>query len=468
MAAKKIKRQAATTRGLERRVDDVGFSTVTDWRQQSKVRFALSAALGLMTYALGSGARSLHMMELRSEQLRPVVRERLGLPDERIADNTMGAMLRGVAASELRRCLHRQIKAEARRGNLEPSRLECGLSVVAVDGKALSTLRWYDLQQAARTVLAEAKDLRADDPDWMPDENDVRAVFAVRFPHVQLVQPNGQPMHGLVRMHRATLVSTEAGVCIDQRPIPGDTNEIGAMPAMLKGLFDTYCRTALVDLVTTDAGNTSLAVARQIIDRGADYLLAIKSPNGDIHTEAARTLSSAHESDAVVSASEERSGQTVAYCGWIHALPEGHLGWKHARQLVRVERVTVDKMREVHVGNRYFVTSLNADELGANDVLTLVRMHWRCENEGHWTSDSILGEDARRQVLARHPDAMVNACWLRMIAQNIIAVCRVLSRLGEKHERPRWQAVLEHVAATLFDTRLDTELFDAEQAACAA
>lgn len=468
MASKRIRRQATTPRGLERRVEDARFVSVTDRRQQAKVRFELSGVLALMTYALCSGARSLHAIEGRSEQLRGSVREQLGLPDERIADNTLGDVLRGVSPSELRRCLHRQVKAELRRGNLEPTRLGAGLSVVAIDGKALSTLRWHDLQRTARKVLAQADDPRASDKDWVPDEDDVRSVFGTRFPEVQLVKAVDQPMHGVLRMHRATLVSSEAAVCVDQRAIEGRTNEAGAMPAMLAGLFDTYTRTSLIDLVTADAGNTSLAVAKQIVERGADYFLCIKSPQGEIHREALRTIGAAEDRAAVVTANEERSGQTVLYQVWIQALPQGHLGWTHARQLVRVERVTVDSAGECRTGNRYFVTSLDAEDLDANDVLTLARLHWRCENEGHWTSDAILGEDARRPLLARHPQAMQNASWLRMVAQNLIAVCRALSRVGQTLRRPRWRAVLEHAAAVLFDTRLDTEHFDAESAACAA
>ena len=467
MAAKRIKRQAATPRGVERRVHDARFDTVGDPRQQAKVRFSLAGLLGLFTYAVASGASSLRAIETRSEQLRAIVREPLGLPDERVADNSLGAVLRAVSPSDLRRCLHQQVKAEARRGNLEPTLLACGLSVAAADGKALSTLRWRDLQQAARTVLAQTNDTRAEDPDWMPDVDDVRAVFGSRFPEVQLVQPEGQSMHGVLRMHRVTLVSSDAAVCIDQRPIEGATNEVGAMPSLLRDLFAAYGRTGLVDVITADAGNTSLAVARQIVEHGSDYFLSIKSPNGAPHEEALRVLGAADDRTVVMNHSEERSGQTVAYRVWTHALPQGHLGWTHARQLVRVERVTVDAAGECKTGNRYFVTSLDAGILTPADVLTLVRLHWRCENEGHWTSDAILGEDARRQTLARHPHAMVNASWLRMIAQNIVAVLRALSRMGRRLEKPRWASVLEHIAAVLFDTRLDAHRFDAEQAACA-
>jgi hypothetical protein len=40
-------------------------------------------------------------------------------------------------------CLHRLVKAEHRRGNLQPTRLAA--SAIAIDGKNTATLRWHDL-----------------------------------------------------------------------------------------------------------------------------------------------------------------------------------------------------------------------------------------------------------------------------------------------------------------------------------
>lgn len=466
MAGKRIKRQAATPRGVERRVKDARFEEVQDPRSAAHRRFELSPLLGLLVYGLASGATSLRAAEVRTEQIRDSVRRELGLPDERVADNTLGRVLRRVSSLDLRQCLQRQVKAELKRKRLGPAtakdspKLKKNRHVVAIDGKALSSLYLRELQQATRQVLKDQGDARAQDKDWTPAREDIEVVFAGHFPNVKLFNPDDGEMYGTVMVHRATLVSTDAAVCVDQRPIAGKCNEVGEMPATVDELFRVYRRTGLLDIVTADAGNVSLKVANRIRHHGADYFLGLKGNQSELRREAASALEQATDDDCIASASEERSGNTVTYRCWHHGLSDGHLGWKHLRQILRIERTTINNQDEVKTENRYFVTSIAPDELDGEDALTLARMHWRCENEGHWTSDVFLKEDAKRQEGSRHPAGILARSYLAMIAQNILAVLRALSRIGPALLRPRWADALAHVAAVIFDLRLDTSAFD--------
>ena len=142
-------------------------------------------------------------------------------------------------------------------------------------------------------------------------------------------------------------------------------------------------------------------------------------------------------------------------------MPKGYLQWGSARQLVRVERHVVGETDVESVGNRYFVTSLKPTALDSEDAYRLCRMHWRCENEGHWTTDTLLHEDARRPSFTRHPLGMLTTSLLRMLAQNILAVLRALSRLKHTRRRPSWREVSEHVLCASFLPLLDSTEFDA-------
>ena len=75
------------------------------------------------------------------------------------------------------------------------------------------------------------------------------------------------------RAHTVTLVSAETSMCIHLRPIEGHTNEVGSMPALLEELDAADGRTDIFGVVTTDAGNTSLASARKTIELGYHYPL---------------------------------------------------------------------------------------------------------------------------------------------------------------------------------------------------
>lgn len=458
MATKRLKRQAATSKGTLRRIEDARLREVSDPRNPKRVRFPLHGVFSLIVGGIASGAKSLRMIESRSEQMGCAERGVLGLPDERIADNTLAATLRVASSKELRPCLHRQVKAEHRRGRLAPVRFKDELRVAAIDGKVLSTLWWRDLASATREVLAETREA-ARAPGFVPTVDDVRAVFASRFPDVQLHTRDNGELHGLLRTHRTTLVSSEAAVCMDIRPIPAETNEVGAMPKVLDDLRSCYGRTGMIDLITADAGNTSVAVAEQIISYGWDYFLCIKSPHGDLYREAERLLAGHGSPAPVARTTERRDGCLVVHEIRRVALPKGYLKWTHARQLVRVVRTLTSNPSEVTSGERYYVCSLTQHGLTPNDAARLSRYHWRCENEGHWTSDTILDEDARRTVGSRHPFGLLNFATLRMIAQNIMAVLRATSNDGN-NKRPPWALVCEHILKTLFPHTIEAKSYD--------
>ncbi len=94
--------------------------------------------------------------------------------------------------------------------------------------------------------------------------------------------------------------------------------------------------------------------------------------------------------------------------------------------------------------------------------LKISRAHWRCENETHWSKDVMLQEDRRRLAWSRHPNGVFVASTLPVIALNILAMARRLSRIGYSLETPTWRQVAEHFVLVLCGTILDTEAFDAE------
>ena len=466
MASIRIRRQAVTSSGVLRRVGDLDLARVCDPRVRGRIEFSMDAQLKLLVVGALSGASSMREVELRSEQLRDSVRGWMGLKD-RVADNTLGLLLQRLAPSELRAAMVRQVKAEHRRGGGFGAQ-SLKWSTFAIDGKHVSTLQWHALVSATRRVLKEIDGHPVhDDPGWLPTKQEVRLVFSTRFPHVQLAQPKDKsaPLYGLVRVHRTTLVSHDAAPCVDENPIHGETNELGSIVKTIQQLVANYRHTNMMELVTMDAGNTCLNAADLLVARGVQYFMAIKSPQGDIHDEALRVLAHPKRTPDF-SSGETRSGRAVAYETFVEPLPEGYLKWAHARALVRVHRVTTgtdvgDKPTE---GNRYYVTSIPPEELTAELAQSISRHHWRCENEGHWTSDAIFKEDARQAPWSRHPTGVLAVSAIRMIAENVLAMFRALSKIRTSVGRllkPPWNVVRKHFLAVLFDARLESAAFDA-------
>lgn len=203
-------RNAVTSTAVMRRLEDAGVDRMPDWRKVDRMpdwrkpqgkRIAHKALMFALTMAVVGAMRTLRDAERMTATFPNHLRKKNGI-DDRVSDTKLRDALLSRHFPEARFCLIRQVKHEHRRGRLEPVRLPFG--VVAIDGKGIGTV--------------ESDDHR----------------------YVQNHQPKAGQPYGVCRVHRATLASSKAAVCIDQRPIEGDTNEIGALPDFLEQLFSTY------------------------------------------------------------------------------------------------------------------------------------------------------------------------------------------------------------------------------------
>lgn len=412
-------RQAITLHGLITRLIDARFDKLPDVRSSQGQRIPFKALMLSLMLGLATARRSLREVEHLTSRLPRRVRRASSIA-QRISDSKLRDTLLQLNAEDARTALHRQVKAEHRRGQLRSDGLP--ISLLAIDGKGLAKL-----------------------DEW-------------GHPNVQKVEPSQGIPYGLARAHRAVLVSSRAAVCIDTRPIPGDTNEIGALPALLEELHKVYGRTGLFDTVIADAGNTSQSAARWLDEHLYGYILAIKENHGEIHSEAKRLLADATPSVEVTS--RER-GANVSYRLYRQSLGAGYLSWTHARQLIRVQRL-VEGNEDRGEGNRYFVSNLPYNRLNGRQWLKAVRSYWRIENSSNWTADVFWTEDAKRTPWTTNPEAVYVMAALRMLAINIIAVMRsMVRRPGLPQRKLPWRIALDRMLAELMGpamTSLDATL----------
>jgi hypothetical protein len=430
-------------------VNDLELCRVTDPRQSSKVEIPLATMLVALVASMVTRARSMRMVEQRTAAIAQKHGLWLGL-ERRIADNTFGKLVRRLDFASLLACQHRLVKAEHRRGNLEPSRLSVG--TVAIDGKNIGTLRWHDLCRVVRLDPQQSSAVQ------------VKELLSEKYPEAQLCIPEQGEPYALMRVHTVTLVSSAAAVCLHLRPIAGSTNEIGSMPKLLDELKTVYGRSGLFRRITTDAGNTSLGAMSKAIEHGWHYFAQIKSEHGDLYAEAERLLGDRRRGRAQTSYGDTQNGKAVTYHLWRYDLTDqGWLQWTHARQLVRVQRIAEDPATgKKSIGNRYYVSSEPPSALQPRAALDVSRAHWRCEDETHWTADAEMQEDRRRLAWSRHPKGLLIVSVLRMIAIAILAMARKLSHMGYSRETPSWAQVAEHFLLVLCGSILVTEAFDAE------
>ena len=192
---------------------------------------------------------------------------------------------------------------------------------------------------------------------------------------------------------------------------PGKTsaksNEITAIPQLLARLDLRGC------LVTIDAMGCQKSIARQIVAGEADYLLAVKSNQGQLYANLQDAFRCTEELDPLESCREVSKGHDrleVRQCRVIAAReelayidPAGE--WP---QLSSVAQVSYE--RQAGVGTteqRYYICSRL---LTAAKFLQKTREHWGIENQLHWVLDVAFDEDHCR---ARAGNAAANLSVVR-------------------------------------------------------
>jgi predicted transposase YbfD/YdcC len=187
---------------------------------------------------------------------------------------------------------------------------------------------------------------------------------------------------------------------LGQLAVEDKSNEITAVPKLLE-LLDV--KNAVVSL---DAMHCQKDTAAAIRKGGGDYLLAVKQNQKSLHEDVKlffddaieqgdEALSHARaEPDNTHGRLDERQAWASGEVGWLR---RRHAGWKDLRGLVCVEGRRLDfKSGQTSTERRYYLTSLDPRNVGAERLLALARGHWGVENRLHWCLDVCFGDDASR------------------------------------------------------------------------
>jgi predicted transposase YbfD/YdcC len=191
---------------------------------------------------------------------------------------------------------------------------------------------------------------------------------------------------------------------------------------------------------------TQKAIAARIIEKGADYVLAVKENQGALHADVeaffadpalAGACKAHRRTDAGHGRVEERSA-LAADAGW---LAERHPQWSKLRSIVAVACARMDKKTgATSKETRFFISSLPPDP---EQLQAAVRAHWSIENNLHWTLDVTFREDDCR---TRKDYSAINLASLRHAALGILK--REATNIPIK--RKRLKAAINPVFRTAF------------------
>jgi predicted transposase YbfD/YdcC len=237
---------------------------------------------------------------------------------------------------------------------------------------------------------------------------------------------------GKAPVHMVSAWASANRLVLAQRAVAEKSNEITAIPALLDLLMLKGC------IVTIDALGCQTAIAQTIIDREADYVLALKENHETLYHEVRHLFADAEETggaDYTMDAAETVDGghgrvEIRRYRTISDAVTLGHLDpdgeWAGLRAIGMVEAERRSK-GTVTRERRYYLTSL----VDAATFGRAVRSHWGIENGLHWVLDIAFREDESR---ARQGASAANLVVLRHIALNLLKQERT-AKVGIKNKR---------------------------------
>ncbi len=221
-------------------------------------------------------------------------------------------------------------------------------------------------------------------------------------------------------IHMISAWSARQNLVLGQAKVADKSNEITAIPKLLDLL------TIKGATVTIDAIGCQRDIARKIIDKGAEYILALKGNQGSLRDDvelffteqAARgfadTVVSRHEtvekSHGRVETRVTTASDDIAW------LRERH-DWPGLGSIVMVETVReigIHPGAKVARERRFTIASATAD---AKALGLAIRGHWSIENGLHWVMDMVFRDDECR---IRKHNAPANFTTIKHMASNLL------------------------------------------------
>jgi predicted transposase YbfD/YdcC len=219
---------------------------------------------------------------------------------------------------------------------------------------------------------------------------------------------------GLGALHLVSVWAGEYGLSLGQMACDEKSNEITAIPELLK----------LVDIegaiVTIDAMGTQKAIAEQIVEGKADYVLALKGNHETLQQAVIASIDEQLEGDLTDAqehvTTETKHGREETRTYLQLPAPEdlpGFLRWKGLKSIgLATSHCLRDGKETIDV--RYYISSL---EVEVKEFARAVRGHWSIENSCHWTLDMTFREDESR-LRERH--LRENFAWLNRFALSLL------------------------------------------------
>lgn len=192
-------------------------------------------------------------------------------------------------------------------------------------------------------------------------------------------------------VHMVSAWAEKNHIVLGQTKVEEKSNEITAIPRLLDLLVLKGC------IVTIDAMGCQKDIASKIIEKQANYLLALKGNQGNLLEQVEDSFrflpinAFDEELDAGYGRVETRRCSIISNLSLIESKEE----WKGLETQIKIEsECYIKNTGKTESQIRLYISSLSAD---AKLINQSIRSHWGVENSLHWMLDVGFSEDDSRK-----------------------------------------------------------------------
>jgi len=356
------------------------FKDLPDARQVGKIKYPLDEILLLCLLAVMAGSETVTDIARFGRLKLPLLKRLRRFEDGTPAHDHLGDILATLDAEAFERCFVAWVAAQ--------TGIPAG--VVALDGK---TAR----RSGSKTSKNKKKDLAGP-------------------------------------IHVVSAFAARQRLVLGQVKVEEKSNEIVAIPKLLRMLEIEGA------VVTIDAMGCQRDIAQTILDRKADYILALKGNQGSLKDDVKLFVDEQKAvgfKDAKISRDttvdgdhgriETREVTVIHDVGW---LQERH-DWPGLKSVVVVESAR-EVAGKIDCEMRLYITSL---VLLAPQIGPMIRNHWMIENSLHWVLDMVFRDDECR---VRTDNAPANLATLRRMAYNVMRTANTKDSMRLRRKVAAW------------------------------
>ncbi|WP_081661817.1 ISAs1 family transposase [Gillisia sp. JM1] len=227
-------------------------------------------------------------------------------------------------------------------------------------------------------------------------------------------------------VHMVSAWANDNNLVLGQVKVSEKSNEITAIPELLKALSIENT------IVTIDAMGCQTEIAKAIVNKNADYILAVKDNQPQLleHIEDEFRFGKTMESNLVQELDHGRIETRTCSVIDNFQFIEKTNNWENLTSVIKIESKREFKNSEKPAQHaiRYYISSIKAS---SQDFQKAIRSHWSIENKLHWTLDVAFSEDASRK---RTGNSTQNFSILNKIALNLLKNEKS-SKIGVKSRR---------------------------------